>query len=405
MSIFKNRFLTILILIGFLIRLFLATFPGFQFDMGAWFAWALRINQVGIPNFYSDQIWTNYTPGYLYILGLLGFIKSVFNVSDGTFALVLKFPSIIAEVILGAFIYWQVAKKSTAWAMVAATVILFNPAFIFNSAVWGQIDGLFSLMLLLSVYFLNKKRLILSSLFLGFGFLIKPQTIALLPLFALLLIKNLNVKNLLKLSLPFLLSVFLLSYPFFLNQPFTGIIRLFSEMVRDYSYTSMFAYNFWGIVGFWISDSQLWKNLSYQTWGYILLIIYWSIILYFYFKKKLSVYALASLATLSFYFLPTRVHERYLYQALVFLIFFAALIKSRLLFLLTTFLTLIHFLNLYYVYIYYNEIFLNLPKVFHNPFLYDLLSSNSRNLSFISTLLFISISIVIIKYDDITGKN
>lgn len=386
-----------LILTGLIIRLTLIPLPGFKIDVDTWAAWASRVYELGFSNFYSDKIWTNYTPGYLYILWFLAFIKNIFHIDNSFFYLVLKLPSIISEIILGMVIYQLLVKKSVVWARLAAITVLFNPAFIFNGAVWGQIDGLLSLLMMLSIYYLNQKKLIFSSIYFGLSFLIKPQAVALLPVFGLFLIKNLSTRNLVQLSLPSLMIIFLFSSPFFINQPILGLPQLFAKMVSDYSYTSLFAYNLWGIIGFWISDSQLWNGLSYQTWGYILFLSYWIIIGYFYFRKKLSVYGLATLATLGFFFLPTRVHERYLYLALLFLILTAAILKSRMLLILTAILSLIHFLNLYYVYVYYNEFYLKMPKILYNPTVYNLLDAYGKSLSLLSTAIFILVSIMIIK--------
>ena len=169
-------------------------------------------------------------------------------------------------------------------------------------------------------------------------------------------------------------------------------------MVSDYSFTSLFASNLWGAVGFWIPDNTLWNGLSYQIWGYILLASYWLIIGYYYFKKKLSIYTLATLATLGFFFLPTRVHERYLYPAIVFLILITAYLRSRLLLILAGILSLLHLLNLYYVYVYYNELYLKLPKILYNPIIYNFLDANGKGFSLISTIIFILISASIIRY-------
>lgn len=386
-----------MLLFGLIFRLVFSILPGFKIDVDAWFAWAERLNQVGLPNFYSDQIWTNYAPGYLYLLYFLGWVKGLLNISDAQFYLILKLPSIFAEVILGLFIYKLIKRKSFFWANIAATSVLLNPVFIFNSAIWGQIDGFFSLILFLTIYFLIEKKIILSSIFFGLAFLIKPQAIALLPAIILYLIKNFSIENIIRMLLPTVLTILIMSLPFFINQPFTGIIQLFSNMLSDYSYISLFAYNSWGAVGFWVPDNQSWNNLSYQNWGYILFGIYWAIITYFYFKKKLSLFSLAALATLSFYFLPTRIHERYLYPAIIFLIVYSFSIKSKLLITLTVILSVIHFLNLYYVYVYYNEFYLKLPKTLYFPFLYNFLDTNGKLLSIVSTTLFVLISIVIIK--------
>lgn len=365
--------------------------------MDTWFAWAERLNQLSLSQFYSDQIWTNYTPGFLYFLAFLGFIKTFFHINANIFYLILKLPSIIAEMALGMFIYQIISKKSIIWARVASILVLFNPAFIFNSSIWGQIDGLFSLLLMLSIYFLNRQKLMPASMCLGLSFLIKPQAIAILPVFGLFLVKNPSMNKFFKLAIPALIAIFLLSLPFFITSPFLGLVQLFSKMSSDYPQTSLFAYNFWGAFGFWINDNTIWNGLSYQQHGYILLASYWMIISYLYFNRKLSLYAMATLSALGFFFLPTRVHERYLYPGIIFLAITIGFYKSRLLIILASLLSFIHFLNLYYVYVYYNELYFNLPKVLYHPLLYNFLDSNGKFLSAVSTVIFLLIIYVIKK--------
>lgn len=393
----NNQQLVILLTLGFVIRLLLATLPGMKIDVDTWYSWVERLKEVGFSRFYNDQIWTNYTPGYLYILWLLGFLKDFFQINTSFFYLILKVPSIISEIILSIFIYKIIAKKSILWAIIATGLILLNPALIFNSSIWGQIDGLFTLILILSIYYFNYERYFLSSFMLGIGFLIKPQAILLLPIFALYFLNNLRIKYLAKFIIIAPGVILLLSLPFFVQQPFSGIVNLFLKMAGDYSATSLFAYNFWGVVGFWIPDQTIWNGLTYKVWGYILYFLYWIIVGYFYFKRGLSLYAVTALAVLSFFFLPTRVHERYLYSALVFLILYATTIKSRILLILSAILSFIHLLNLYHVYVYYNELYLNLPRLLYNGIIYQLLNSSSKVLSALSTSIFILITIVTIR--------
>ena len=402
----KHRLFLILILLGLLIRIICISFPGFKIDVDDWFSWSIRLNEVGYSKFYSTQIFSDYTPGYMYILSFLGDIRNLLHIDPQTFYLLLKVPAIIAEMLLGIFVYWILCKYSTLfYSLLGASFILLNPAFIFNSTVWGQIDSLLALFLLITIYYLKNKRLTLSSILLGISFLIKPQTIAIFPIYCLYVYKNFSIKNLIKIILPFLFTIFIFSLPFFNNNPFYGLISLVINTASQYPYTSLFAYNLWGIIGFWIPDSLLWNNLSYQMWGYILLGTYWIIIGYFYLRRNLSLYALATLATLGFFFLPTKVHERYIYPALVFLILLATLYKSKLLLALTGTLSLLHFLNLYYVYVYYNEFYLKLPKILYVPAIYNFLEANGKGLSLISTVIFILISIGIIKYNAIFSKD
>lgn len=401
MGILKDRFLLILIILGLLQRFILTPVTGFKFDVDTWFAWAERLNSIGFTNFYSDQVWTSYPPGFLYILGFLGFIKNLFSISPSLFPIVLKLPSILAELAIGIFIYRIIPDNFKDWRKIGLILIVFNPAFIFNSAVFGQFDGLFSLTLFLSAYFLSRKRLVFSSLFWGLSFLLKPQAILFLPVFAFYILKKFSIQSILKLFSPAAFLIFFSFLPFFTSNPFMGPVNLVTNLMGYYKYNSIFAYNLWGIMGFWIADTDTWSFISYQNWSYILFAAFWFILAYFYFrrKKNLSTYTLSTFSALGFFFLLTRMHERYLYPGLGFLIMVAILNRSRMLIVLSILLSLIHFLNLYYVYVYYNELYLKLPKMLYNQVIYNFLDTHGKGLSLTATIIFILISAIIIKYD------
>lgn len=385
-----------LLFLGLFIRLILANLPGMRIDTDAWFAWALRL-QGGPANFYSDIVWTNYTPGYLYILHLLGFLKETFNMDTDSFNYLLKIPSIVSEVLLAWLVYQLTARmQSKRTAILAMCFILFNPFVIFNSAIWGQIEGVLTLMILLSINYLNLGQPILSSVFSSLAFLVKPQTISITPVFLFYVLRS-SLKNFLKLTTVATLTIFILSLPFFPNNPF-GIVNLFFKMVSDYSYTSLYALNIWPLLtGMFVSDYQKFWILNYNQWGQLLLLLYWIFIFLFFRKGKISLYALATLSLLSFSFLPTRVHERYLYPGLVFLIIYSFYIKDKFLIFLSTILSLIHFLSLYYAYVYYDEFYLKLPHLLYTPILYNLIERNFFALSLISVLIFIGTTYQIVK--------
>lgn len=404
-SLLEDKRLLWFISFGLIIRLLLAGVPGFNIDINDWFAWAIRLDHFNFSQFYSKDIFTDYTPGYLYVLSLLGFLKNLLRIPDVYFYTILKLPAIISELILGLLVYWQVKKYfPLKYSLLILALIFFNPAVIFNSSVWGQIDSILTLFMLVAVIFLKQKKLALSSLFLGFALLIKPQAIALIPLYAIFLARHFTNGNLIRITAPSFIIIFFLTAPFFPDQTIINLGKHILTTASQYSYTSLNAYNFWGAIGFWIKDNTIWNNLSYQVWGYILLAVYWILITYFYFRKNVSVLEVAALAALGFFFLPTRVHERYLYPGIVFLILTASHLKSRLLIILTGILSLLHFFNLYYVYVYYNAIYLKLPVLLYNPLIYNFLADNGKNLSLISTFIFILISIILFKDDVIPEK-
>lgn len=397
----KNLVVYYLILAGFLIRLIFASFPGFHVDTDTFFAWSVRAFDLGLPNFYSKDVWTNYTPGMIYLFYLLGAIRELFSISDQYFYFVLKLPSIISDLGLSYLVYLILRKAvSKKMALYGLTFCLFNPVLIFNASIWGAFDAFMTLFLFLSVYYLAQRKLILSSIFFGISILVKPQAIAIGPVFLFWLIYTFSqktiVNNFLKLSLPGILTVFVLSLPFFPSDPLFGFLNLFIQMAQDYKGNSMFAYNLWGVFGFWIDDSTLLGPLSYRTWGIILMAVFWIYFFVLFYKKRISdVYTLATLGFLAFFFLPTRVHERYLFSAIPFLILISVYLKNRILIYSTILLSLLHTINLYYVYIYYNEFYLKLPKVLYIPGFYESLESYGKILSAFSTLIFIAIIITI----------
>lgn len=397
MIFFKDRFLILALLAGFLVRLFITPISGFKFDVDTWFAWAERLNSVGFVSFYTDKVWTGYPPGFLYILSLLGFMRNLFHISDPNFYMMLKLPSIIAEIIMGIVVYQIIPDKFKSWKKIGLVLVIFNPAFIFNSAIFGQFDGLFSLTLLLSIYFLSKKLIPQSAFFWGVSFLLKPQAIFIIPVFFLYLLKNFSVKTIFNLTAATCLIMLIAFFPFFRTNLINGPINLISTLLDYYPYNSIFAYNLWGILGFWIPDNKTWLGISYQSLGFIMLVSFWAVITLLYFRQKISLFTLSTLSTLSFFYFLTRMHERYLYPGLVFLILLSTLKRSKFILILTVVLSAIHFLNLYYVYIYYNQFYLKIPQIIYNSVVYNFADKNIPLISVFSTLIFFLISISILK--------
>lgn len=399
-NIHNNLVIYYLILAGFLVRLIFASFPGFHVDTDTFFAWSVRAFDLGFANFYSRDVWTNYTPGIIYLFYILGALRYLFSVSDQWFYFVLKLPSIIADLGISYLIYRVLLKHvSEKLALYGLAFCLFNPVLIFNSAVWGAFDGFMTLFLFISIYYLAEKKLLLSSIFFGISVLVKPQAIAIAPVFGYWLLSNFSAPRTLKLSIPALLTIVILSAPYFPSDPLFGFFNLFIQMAQDYQGNSLFAYNLWGIFGFWIDDGTLLGPLSYRVWGIMFMSIFWLYFYYIFLKKKiLDVYLLATVGFLAFFFLPTRVHERYLFSAIPFLILISVYLRSRLLVWSTIILSLFHTINLYYVYIYYNEFYLKLPRTLYMPGFYEWLENSGKLLSAISTVIFAIIVVSISKY-------
>lgn len=349
-----------LLLLAFFLRLILLPLPAFPIDMTDWIAWAEHLTRVGPGSFYTT-VWSDYLPAYLYVLWFLAFIHRL--IPQIPYEILMKLPATLADLALGFLIFKLVREeKSPKYALLAAGLFLFNPLTFFLSSVWGQIDSFFALFLFLSVYFLIKKKEALAFIFLAISFLIKPQVILFLPLFFLYLR---SLKSALSLLVMFIITVFVLSLPFFPHDPIFGLAKLILKSASTYPYTSLFAMNFWGIFGTWKPDTTLFLNLSCQIWGLFFLALGVILALVSFLRKKrlLALYLSSSLIILALFMLPTRVHERWLYPFFPFFLILAARLNNWKFWLIYALLSIINFLNLYFVYTYYTVNFLKIEQV------------------------------------------
>ena len=259
----------------------------------------------GFKNYYSG--WSDYFPGYLYFLWILGRIRG-FLPDEFLF----KVPAIIADLLTG-FLIYEIAKKyiSEKKSLLVTSLYVFNPAVLSNSTLWGQIDSIVVLFSLLSLY-LIEKNIVLSAVFLSIGTLVKPQVAFLVPLIFYLLIRSKNSYKKIVIYLITGATIFLLGFLPFLPEGKNLSQFIFDRALvsaNQYPYTSVNAFNFWGLFGFWKSDI---KKIPLNALGALAFSI---IYIFSAFKKKIlkgEKYILSSLIFLSSFLFLTRIHERHL---------------------------------------------------------------------------------------------
>lgn len=272
-------------------------------DQGTFIAWSSNLVENGFKDFYSG--WSDYLPGYLYILWLLGKINLI-----GLFPQVVlyKLPAIIADVATGYLIFRILEKrKLPKLGIIGAIIYVFNPAILANSTLWGQVDSLTALAAVASIYLLDKK-IWMSAIVLAIGTLIKPQVAFILPIVIFSIIKQKRKIIDLLLYCFIGLIVFVLAFvPFSNGNIIDFIIDRLTLSANQYPYTSINAFNFWGLFGFWQPD-----NLIFQFGGYVFVVLLTLFLCFKYAKNKNSSYALAAFVfSVSFMFF-TRMHERHL---------------------------------------------------------------------------------------------
>ena len=262
---------------AFVFRLFIANFGTLQLDHGTFVAWGNSLAIGGLKTFYTS--WSDYLPGYVYILWLLGKINLLFPEFQ---TILFKLPAILADVATGYLIYKiAVRVKSERVGIILSTIYLFNPAIFANSALWGQVDSLTTLFILLALYIFPKSYT-LSAVYLAIGTLIKPQAAFVLPaiLYLFIVHKKKFLEILIYLSVG--LTTFVLGFIPFSSQPSLTqfIFNRLSISANQYQYGSINAFSFWGLFGFWRPDNvTVWIGLGISA-------VFVTVVCIFFIKKK-----------------------------------------------------------------------------------------------------------------------
>jgi dolichyl-phosphate-mannose-protein mannosyltransferase len=355
----QEWFILVLLFLALIVRIWIAVkIRGFQVDIQTFILWADRAVEHGFSGFYQEGVFTDYPPGYIYILYILGSIKALFSwgLDSVSTRLLFKSPAIIADLIT-AFMIYRIGKAKVGAEIAAGLSMLyaFNPAIIINSAAWGQVDASFTLALILSIIYVSEKRLERASVWFAIATLIKPQALIFTPVLLLAFLNARSWKLLAKSALYGAGTFLLLAAPFFLNNGgLRAIFNLYKSTLASYPYASVNAYNWFALLGKnWVPLDQKWLFISYQAWGNLAIIFAVLCAAGLFFAKRRddqSRYFFIALVLIAIIFvLGVKMHERYIFPALLLILFsFLHLKDRRLLYLFFGF-SVTNFINVGYV--------------------------------------------------------
>lgn len=276
----SRQYFVLLVLAGFVIRSVLCSaFGGHDTDMGCWKGWGSYIANNGPENFYTapGHEWYDYPPAYMLVLGFLSRLLMVFNISPDTAAGTFLFmvPAFVAD-ILCALLLMDFARErgwSRSWQLLLAGFVILNPAVLYLSGAWGQIDSILTLFLLLSfLRLLRGDRIVAGALF-GLAITFKWQALIYGPVLAAgyLLTMRRN-RDILATALGVLAAfavIFLVGLPFQGDQGPLWMLDRFLNAAGGYDYASVEAYNFLALCGGnWArADQEFLFGISFKAFG------------------------------------------------------------------------------------------------------------------------------------------
>ncbi|MEA2632733.1 MAG: hypothetical protein QOE66_2952, partial [Chloroflexota bacterium] len=182
----------VVLALGLALRLVIAYLlpgSGFGVDLSAFRFWAGDLAKNGLGGFYGRDFFHDYTPGYLYVLWVLGGVGGALG---GVGVELIKVPAILADFAIG-WLAWSMVLElggRQRLALAAAFVAVVNPISWFDSVVWGQVDSVGVVFLLLGLRELWRDHPERSAIFAVIAALIKPQLGILIPILAVVTIRR-----------------------------------------------------------------------------------------------------------------------------------------------------------------------------------------------------------------------
>ena len=409
--------LYLILAVGFILRLVFISSEGFKNDISSFESWALTLASHPLSQFYSKAGFADYPPGYFYVLWAVGHIYAPFAQAGDLPLLkwLVKMPAILMDLVDGALLFALVRRfASDRWALAAAALFVFNPAMIFISAVCGQVDSIAAGLALLAVYLVLRSGdeqegfswpIFGAWIAIASSMLVKPQAALLVPLFLVFaFVSPQQLRRRLTATAAGIAGALLLAYivavPFHPAADPVAVFRWLYEKYEFgknvYPFNSVNAFNLWTIKWpFWQPDSQTVWFLPQWAWGLLLLgaASILTLVRYAQIRTDRALLESAALLELAFYMLSTRMHERYVFDGLTFVI--AAIPFARRYLWSALILSTTLFVNLGYSYYYLTVVTKHVPNV--NPF--DLIPIVTHPLSLLNVLVFFFLGYVFLGSD------
>ncbi len=340
----NKRIFWLVLVLGLIIRLAIAYFQ-YSGDIKNHFAWGngLLNDPVG---FYSRHFPGFNDPNYpplaiiffsvanLFhqaITGLILFLNKSIDIfpsflvplfiSENMRYAFLKFPGILADIFTFILIFKFLEKRQSIKPLLLSALYLFNPAVIYISSVWGQIEPLTNLFLVWSLYIAIYSPYRLLSIFIfALGVLTKQTTLWFAPLYLILWLKQMNKDELFK-GIILSLATFFTSFLLIRLGPGSAIRIYFQTLSGSSNLVSDAAWNIWHFIfPIGTEDTILFGPLSVRSISIFILLISLAYLL-IKLHKNFSIIRLLNylfIWSLLVFFIQTRVHERHLAPAIMF---------------------------------------------------------------------------------------
>jgi Gpi18-like mannosyltransferase/predicted membrane-bound dolichyl-phosphate-mannose-protein mannosyltransferase len=302
----------------------LPLFAGYSNDISSYESWALEIVARGPARIYRAGYFLDYPPGYLYALWLMGLVASALHASGVALKMIVQAPALMADFALAAVAFVLVRRTRPARpvaARVALLLVALNPALLYDTVVWGQTDSVMASVLMLSAALALDDEFELAWALATVGVLVKPQALMFVPVLGWWTVLRAPQWQWWRAAAAAVVTAVVGVVPFQLGHPWYWVFELYHSTAAYYHETSVNAFNLLALLGgLRKPDSDTLAGVSYFALGMSLLMPLYAFVGWRLWRDRSAHGLLYGCfgALFGFFMLAPRMHERYLYAALVF---------------------------------------------------------------------------------------
>jgi Gpi18-like mannosyltransferase len=318
--------LMLIISVALVMRLPYTPHVGHSDDLYLNTLWGNSVSNQGLLELYFNVPSVNYAPVYMTMLGVAA---NLWQNTPYTVPLLKLFPVLSETLLIAAVTVWLSKEKILGWVLPLCLAIA--PGLIATTALWGQSDAVLTLFLLLTIFAINRDQPLLAGGFYALAMLTSFQSIALMPLVAILILRRHGFNALVVSGLLFMLIMVAMLLPFILVSGGEAALRHY--IITSDAPTTVNAFNIW----YWITpppsgdlwtipNSPVFDNypfegiFTYRNIGLAMFSLYTlpiAISMWQQYKEKRE-FVWAAALYMGFFMLATKMHERYVYPAVIF---------------------------------------------------------------------------------------
>ena len=331
-----------LVLFGaFALRMVMAALVrGYNTDVKCFTAWSERIFSGGLTRFYSDDYFCDYPPGAMLMLWPAALLRRILGVAaySNGHVMLIKLLAIFCDLGLAVLTYRTVNRRAgNRAALLLGAFVALNPAMMVDSAAWGQLDSVFTLLLALCALYAVERRYPASLACFAGAALVKPQALLFAPLglfaiFVNILRSDNRKKELRTLGVGVLAALglmYLAAFPFCVAKasgfwdaiayPVRWLISLYGNTMSGYDYITINALNLYELMGLnWVSTATV-PGWSLLAWILFALSYVYAFLLYWKSKSPRRLFLCGGILIALIFTFGPMIHERYVFPAVILL--------------------------------------------------------------------------------------